>query len=512
MINSSCHGPALPPRANGRGEARIRSPHRVHRSLSWLSVVLLAGQLAACSRAQGATPVAGQPLVTFSAFAPWPDSISMCFINSPRKCTEEEKTNGCKDNTRDRNRPLIPLASTPPPPGAPKQVTYTEAKELVREALLETWASASALRFVDEGDCGPNVTRQHSDWLVIRLRNAGWGGTCGSGVGADCDFGVVDRGRIQDVAVHEIGHALGFQHEHARHDGQACKNVRDELRACRGCLSSAPCRSGGGNACFCASAKENMLCVGSTLHRLTDAEIGHAESRIDDLGGPIPPTRKAARDEWDACRDCLREAPCRSTDSKACFCTDSEKQKLCVGGFIHALTDPEIGHAEARVSDLDGAIGRYLTGYDPGSIMSYCSNSANGGVRVYSNDDPLASDWRLTSLDELGAEILYPTARTLGIACTGGPCFNTSSGVVALDGGMFSSEWVARGGYVPMTSSSRVYGPLEKPYFKSRDFANDASIQAVAAGGIGDKLRSVSGKVRKSTGLFVAILSTVAGY
>jgi hypothetical protein len=107
--------------------------------------------------------------------------------------------------------------------------------------------------------------------------------------------------------------------------------------------------------------------------------------------------------------------------------------------------------------------------------------------------------------------ILYPAGRTLGIGCVGGPCFNTSLGVVALDGGRFSSEWFTRGGFAPLTAAEPLYGASNDAlYFDAKDFPTSTTVLAIAWGGFGTNPQNVQGFVSHAAGYFTAMLDTVA--
>jgi hypothetical protein len=93
------------------------------------------------------------------------------------------------------------------------QADYDAAKDIVMSALHETWEAYSSLQFHDIGDC---VQWPLSGTMRIRLTSSSGAGRCGQG--GDCSVGMADPSSIADVAVHEVGHALGVPHEHQRAD------------------------------------------------------------------------------------------------------------------------------------------------------------------------------------------------------------------------------------------------------------------------------------------------------
>lgn len=92
---------------------------------------------------------------------------------------------------------------------------FSAARTTIFAALQSTWQTASAVSFVNEGTCTGSYDPQST--MKIRLI-ADWDarGDCGGLRGASCNVGIRTSARIADVAVHEVGHGLGFPHEHQR--------------------------------------------------------------------------------------------------------------------------------------------------------------------------------------------------------------------------------------------------------------------------------------------------------
>jgi hypothetical protein len=80
----------------------------------------------------------------------------------------------------------------------------------------------------------------------------------------------------------------------------------------------------------------------------------------------------------------------------------------------------------------------YLTVWDPVSVMSYCQ---------YVHGRP-ATDWTLSDLDALGAEMMYPFATTQHtIGCRSGCLTTGDGGAIVRRDGQVISDWSMRGGY-----------------------------------------------------------------
>lgn len=106
---------------------------------------------------------------------------------------------------------------------------YDREKEIVRSAVIGTWEYFAQIRFTDWGVCPSSGSARH-----VRMRispqghdNSGAGGSAFIGMdalsaasdnrpGVHFTFnpdGSANRGRVEYVGVHELGHVLGFIHE-----------------------------------------------------------------------------------------------------------------------------------------------------------------------------------------------------------------------------------------------------------------------------------------------------------
>jgi hypothetical protein len=115
-------------------------------------------------------------------------------------------------------------------------------KQIVKDAINNAWARHSGLRFEGFEECS-NPTSTMLTWQVSQGTTPGsWGGRTAIGMGSR--LGDIPTAQIQQtfapgnnmtasVAVHEVGHAIGWVHEHQRPD-------RPDITACEQALNLNP--------------------------------------------------------------------------------------------------------------------------------------------------------------------------------------------------------------------------------------------------------------------------------
>ena len=129
-------------------------------------------------------------------------------------------------------RQLTVVGGTPTP-------SWAADKAQIENALTATWEASSAIDFIFEGDCP--VPLAPSDWIPIgMIYNSanpqvfgGFGAAYrGARMGDYSDLQVrftygSARFEFETTGVHEMGHALGFEHERARPDFTGCTSLLD---------------------------------------------------------------------------------------------------------------------------------------------------------------------------------------------------------------------------------------------------------------------------------------------
>jgi hypothetical protein len=286
---------------------------------------------------------------------------------------------------------------------------YDTIRNRVLATLNSAWGNVPGLDFVT-GCTEPTMN--------ILLNNQSGVGVCQLGDGASCTIGgvVTDLPALDGVAIHEVGHGLGLNHEHQRPDaGPLCDGEQNIKNACQAC-TAATCTVAQAKACWFFVPAASSITV-------TAVDAVTAASRF--AGGNA------------ACQSCATgTCPVGSCDAMG-TCTPADSYFGCFlsnpmdGTVILAAGDQAF--AQFRVDDrTEITNGVYLTKYDPRSIMNYCSGP-NGRT------EPVP-----TAYDMLGMEMLYSIDRNYGLGCGVG-CFLTTSGLVTSTTGSLVSEWIARG-------------------------------------------------------------------
>jgi hypothetical protein len=143
----------------------------------------------------------------------------------------------------------------------PTATQYTALKNLAMVGLQETWQLVPGVSFINRGNC----TSAMSSYLHLELSwNPGAGGWCGAGVGATCSLGggtdtTADQIAFKGLLAHEVGHGMGFGHEHQRPGNEfpSCEAGR-----VAGCLS---CKAKIDVGQACAAADWNACAAGNPI-------------------------------------------------------------------------------------------------------------------------------------------------------------------------------------------------------------------------------------------------------
>ena len=170
--------------------------------------------------------------------------------------------------------------------GPLSSAVYNVWRKWIFDSLAQTWGSVPGVSFIDAGECGPSV----SAGLKITIKRGGAWGYCGqdctvsghsNSAGTDGDTGSNTALVLKNVAVHEVGHALGLLHEHQMPGRPPlCQREQAILDGCTQCVATSPCTSQilckrhDFNLCFLTNVGSDQV--------LTEDQCNSARGRIAD--------------------------------------------------------------------------------------------------------------------------------------------------------------------------------------------------------------------------------------
>ncbi len=135
-------------------------------------------------------------LAAYPGFSRWPNNVGICFSNG----LGGQSWGDCS--------------------GTLANASFDTLSASLFSSLQATWDSASALTFSRSANCAP-TGNPPAGTIRIKLTNGYCGGVCGgNGSTGNCLVSAGDMSStINRIAVHEVGHGLGFAHEHQRGNG-----------------------------------------------------------------------------------------------------------------------------------------------------------------------------------------------------------------------------------------------------------------------------------------------------
>ncbi len=95
------------------------------------------------------------------------------------------------------------------------QLGFDTERNVILNAIRGTWQRVAKINFIDKGDCA-SITTPKISVSIIRSSAGSNAQAIGTGLNTSVSFSVpveLEFDRLRYLAVHEFGHALGFQHE-----------------------------------------------------------------------------------------------------------------------------------------------------------------------------------------------------------------------------------------------------------------------------------------------------------